>query len=147
VNLQAFCGTSERYAIDAPWIRKGFEYATDSAIIVRRPTEAPNTPPEGTKLPIAGKLLEENSCHLTDDWPLPEWQQFERADFGLSGRAVVMADQCIGGRNIAGHYALMIYLLGGVRYSAIGKPNDPLYFKAADGTEGVVMPIEKSVHE
>lgn len=61
-------GESDRLTIDKPWIRKGHVYATNGAIVIRQPTELPETVHRG---PAA-------------------WQTFD--DLRVSGRAILLPD-------------------------------------------------------
>lgn len=62
VDLKPFCATySARYALTEPFCHGGFEYATDSAIMIRVPTDKPDSPTfsgDGKQFPTAGNYWE-----------------------------------------------------------------------------------------
>jgi hypothetical protein len=136
LSLTAFCKSSN-FDAGTPWIKNGWEYGTDGAILVRRPTTDPDNR-NGRHLPNAAKLLD-GPHNYQAEWPVPD---------GLSrdGKSIFAPNSKVAGRTIAGGYALLICLLGKVYYDPSGGPEEAIYFRAADGTEGAVMPLERSRH-
>ena len=145
-DISWFCDTEDsRYALTTPWVKDGWQYATNGHIAVRQPApEQPNTD-DVKKRPkhIAKDLFPPASC--TEPWPVPTGLKTEPLadDDSLHDPrwAISAANTEIAGRLIAGCYVLLISLLGNVRYDPRGKPHDPLRF-SADGIEGTVMPLE-----
>jgi hypothetical protein len=137
ISLTAFCKSTE-FDTSTTWIKDGWEYATDCAILVRRPTTDPDNL-NGRRLPNAAKLLD-GPHNYQAEWPIPE---------GVSrdGQSILAPNSKVSGRNIAGGYALLIYLLGKVYYDPSGGPEEAIYFRAADGTEGAIMPLERSRYD
>lgn len=50
-------GENDRFALAEPWIRKGFVYATNGSIVMRQPTQSPETSHRG---PQCGDAFDEN---------------------------------------------------------------------------------------
>ena len=142
LNLTVFSYSTE-LDTTTPWVRDRWQYASDGAIIVRRPTDSPDNVRQ-RKVPRTEKYFSGTAiCDL--DWPRPDLADCQIGD----DRSVTMRvpKTRVGNRTLAGHYALLIYLLGGVKYDPAGGAEDAIHFRAADGTEGVVMPFSVSVHD
>lgn len=141
-DLSWFCDTDtdSRYALDKPWFKDGFQYATNGRIAVRQKADGePHTDDGKTRPRVVCDLFPEASC--TEQWPTPSGVNAcpieDSSDFGI-----VAANIEIAGRLIAGCYILLVSLLGDVKYDPSGTPDDPLRF-AADGIEGTVMPMAR----
>ena len=143
-DISWFCDSDSdcRYALTAPWVNGGWEYATNGRIAVRQPAPGQPDVDDGKKRPINldRDIFPPASC--TETWPEPHGFQVkgieDEPQFGI-----VAADMDIAGRLIAGCYVLLISLLGKVQYDPSGKPEDPLRF-SAEGLEGTVMPMARS---
>jgi hypothetical protein len=139
-DIRWFCDpdsdNESRYALGKPWVRGGYQYATNGRIAVRQPTSEPDTD-DGKRRPNKTilEILKPSSC--TEPWPT---FRIKRMDDGTDG--IDSADTEIAGRLTAGCYVLLVSLLGDVKYDPSGKPDDPLRF-TADGIEGAVMPMKR----
>ena len=149
-DISWFCDTDPdcRYALTTPWVKGGYEYATNGRIAVRQPAPGQPDVDDGKKRP---KNMDKNpylfgkpaSC--TEPWPDPHGLYVKPIsdDYPLRDPVwgIVAADTVIAGRLIAGCYVLLISLLGKVQYDPSGGKEDPLRF-AAEGIEGTVMPMK-----
>jgi hypothetical protein len=73
INLNIFCASEgSRYAISSPWVRGGWEYATDGRIAVRLPTITADTAEDetGPLLPAFQKFDQYmDAAKCTQPWP------------------------------------------------------------------------------
>jgi hypothetical protein len=74
VNLSTFCAAenSSAYAISKPWRFKGWAYATDSRIAVRRLTSQPDSKPGKLAYPTLAGLFSSKFGFAADAKPWPE---------------------------------------------------------------------------
>lgn len=74
MDLRVFCEPSvdyKRYAIQAPWVFDGWEYATDGWIAVRVPTKKKDSPAKDAPYPKAYRIFAKfTECRR----PWPDWE-------------------------------------------------------------------------
>jgi len=81
VDWLAFCDKeSTRYALDAPWVKDGWKFATDSRVMVAVPTGEPDSPPDakGRRFANAFPLIEPALRPGIEWQPLPTFERCER---------------------------------------------------------------------
>ena len=72
IDLKPFCQTyeSSRFAMDKPFVKNGFKYATDARIIIRVPTDEPDTGIGEKKFPDPNTVYGPRESIVCDqDWP------------------------------------------------------------------------------
>ena len=72
IDLKPFCQTyeSSRFAMDKPFVKNGFKYATDARIIIRVPTDEPDTDIGETKFPDTEHIYAKYEAVVCDqEWP------------------------------------------------------------------------------
>lgn len=90
IDLQPFCGPdASRYALDKPWNKGGFTFATDGRVCVRLPTSEPDTVDDQRSPKIEDTLFEG-----TGDWQ--KWPKVKKCGKCENGYAKRDCRECDG---------------------------------------------------
>jgi hypothetical protein len=133
-DLRPFCAKYPPFDTDRPWVRAGYQYATDGKIIVRQHVEKPDDDPKGR--PAAWEFFESFpscetqmlvvECRLASGDTLTGW----RFDVRLEGVEFDMR-----------YFCLLAMLLGNVQYHSPVSPGKLLALTAGN-CQVLLMPLE-----
>lgn len=95
INLQAWCGDSNRFDLSKPFVLRGFLYATDGRRIIRIPSGEPDTVTD-KRFPLAYEIFSPmpSNASLYQPWPEANYSECERECLECKGKGRINTHPC-----------------------------------------------------